>query len=165
MTRIAFLPPCRKPIQGAPGNLMMLRLTHLAVAAFGLSLAACSPPPQQAETPATAVEASTSAVTISAPASGARVTSPLVVEGTAPGDWYFEAQFPAELRGADGAVIAEAPAVAQSDWMTEAPVPYRSQLTFNVTQDTPATLVLQEDMPADNASPRETSIPVVLVPR
>jgi len=32
-------------------------------------------------------------------------------------------------------------------------------------QDTPATLVLQEDMPADNASPREITIPVVLVPR
>jgi hypothetical protein len=129
-------------------------------------LAACSPSPQQqAETPATSADvASTSAVIISAPTSGTRVTSPLVVEGTAPGDWYFEAQFPAKLVGADGTVIAEAPAMAQSDWMTEAPVPYRAQLTFNVTQDTPATLVLQEDMPADNASPRETSIPVVLVP-
>lgn len=145
----------------------MLRLTHLVFAALGLTLAACSPPPQQAETPSTtmAEAAGTSTVTISAPASGARVASPLIVEGTAPGDWYFEAQFPAELVGADGAVIAEAPAMAQSDWMTEAPVPYRSQLTFNVTQDTPATLVLQEDMPADNARPRETSIPVVLVPR
>jgi hypothetical protein len=93
------------------------------------------------------------------------VASPLVVEGAAPGDWYFEAQFPAKLVGADGTVLAEAPALAQSDWMTEAPVPYRAEFSFNVTQDTPATLVLQEDMPADNASPRETSIPVVLVPR
>lgn len=144
----------------------MLRLSHLAVAAFSLSLAACSPPPQQVEAPATTAEvASTSELIISAPTSGARVTSPLVVEGTAPGDWYFEAQFPAKLVGADGAVIAEAPARAQSDWMTEAPVPYRAEFSFNVTQDTPATLVLQEDMPADNASPRETSIPVVLVPR
>jgi Immunoglobulin-like domain of bacterial spore germination len=144
---------------------MILRLTHFAIAALGLSLAACSPPPQQTETPATTVEtANTSSVVISAPASGARVTSPLVVEGTAPGDWYFEAQFPAKLVGADGAVIAQAPAISQSDWMTEAPVPYRAQLSFSVTQDTPATLVLQEDMPADNASPRETSIPVVLVP-
>ena len=143
----------------------MLRLSHLAVAAFGLSFAACSPPPQQAEAPITTAEvANTSAVIISAPASGARVTSPLVVEGTAPGDWYFEAQFPAKLVGADGAIIAEAPAMSQSDWMTEAPVAYRAQLTFEVAQETPATLVLQEDMPADNAHPRETSIPVVLVP-
>ncbi|MBK8545595.1 MAG: hypothetical protein IPL62_19945 [Caulobacteraceae bacterium] len=95
----------------------------------------------------------------------ARVTSPFVVEGLAPGDWYFEAQFVAKLVGADGAVIAEAPARAQSDWMTEAPVRYRAEFTFNVTQDTPATLVLQEDMPADNTSPREITIPVMLVPR
>ena len=143
----------------------MLRPTHLVFAALGLALAACSQPQQQAETPpATTVEtAAARAVVINAPAPGARVTSPLVVEGAAPGDWYFEAQFPAKLIGADGAVIAEAPAMSQSDWMTEAPVPYRAQLTFSVTQDTPATLVLQEDMPADNAHPRETSIPVVLV--
>jgi hypothetical protein len=145
---------------------MMLRLSRLAIAVFGLSLVACSPPQQPAEPPATTAEAaSASAVIISAPASGARVASPLVVEGAAPGDWYFEAQFPAKLVGADGTVLAEAPARAQSEWMTEAPVPYRAEFNFNVTQDTPATLVLQEDMPADNASPRETSIPVVLVPR
>lgn len=142
----------------------MLRPTTLVLAALGLALATCSQPQQQAQTPPTTAEtASTGAVVINAPASGARVTSPLVVEGTAPGDWYFEAQFPAKLIGADGAIIAEAPAVSQSDWMTEAPVPYRAQLTFSVAQDTPATLVLQEDMPADNANPRETSIPVVLV--
>ncbi len=145
----------------------MLRLTHLAIAAFGISLAACSPPPQQAEAPVTTATetASTAAVIISTPASGARVTSPLIVEGTAPGDWYFEAQFPAKLVGADGAVIAEAPARAQTAWMTEAPVAYRAEFSFSVTQETPATLVLQEDMPADNANPRETSIPVVLIPR
>ena len=88
-----------------------------------------------------------------------------MVEGSAPGDWYFEAQFAAKLIGADGATIGEAPARAQSDWMTEAPVRYRAEFTFNVTQDTPATLVLQEDMPADNANPREIRVPVVLIPR
>jgi hypothetical protein len=103
-------------------------------------------------------------VIVTSPTANARVTSPLIVEGTAPGDWYFEAQFPAELIGAGGAVLAEAPARAQDDWMTEAPVRYRAELAFNVTQETPATLVLQEDMPADNASPREVRVPVVLAP-
>jgi hypothetical protein len=147
--------------------MIMLRTTHVLAAALGLALAACSPPtqPQQAEAPVTAAETATSpTVVINAPAHGARVTSPLIVEGTAPGDWYFEAQFPLQLVGADGAVIAEAPAMSQSDWMTESPVPYRGQLTFTVTQETQATLVLQEDMPADNTHPRETRIPVVLVP-
>ena len=45
-----------------------------------------------------------------------------------------------------------------------APVPYRAEFTFSVTQETAATIVLQEDMPADNANPREVSVPVGLVP-
>ncbi len=146
----------------------MLRTKRLfATLACVASLAACSPPQQQApapETPPVAETAEASGVIVNGIAAGARVTSPLVVEGTAPGDWYFEAQFVGQLRGADGAMLAEAPARAQQDWMTEAPVPYRAEFTFAVTQDTPATIVLQEDMPADNAHPREVTIPVVLVP-
>jgi Immunoglobulin-like domain of bacterial spore germination len=149
----------------------MLRTTHFIVAACIAVMIGCSPPqPQQQQPPAeapvtTAETASSAPVLVVSPAPGARVTSPLVVEGSAPGDWYFEAQFPVKLVGADGAVLAEAPAMSQSDWMTEAPVAYRARLTFSVAQETPATLVLQEDMPADNANPREVTVPVVLVPR
>lgn len=144
---------------------MMLRSARLLIAGIGaFALLACTPPQQAADEPATTETASAPSVVISTPAPGARVTSPLVVEGTAPGDWYFEAQFVGQLRAADGAVLAEAPARAQEDWMTEAPVSYRAEFTFSVTQDTPATIVLQEDMPADNAHPREVTIPVVLVP-
>lgn len=141
----------------------MSRTTHFALAALAFALAACTPPQQAAEAPAETPETA-SAVVINTPAAGARVASPLVVEGTAPGDWYFEAQFPAQLVGADGGLIAEAPARSQSNWMTEAPVPYRAEFSFTVTEETPATLVLQEDMPADNANPREVRIPVVLAP-
>jgi hypothetical protein len=146
-------------------RMSMRRTTHVIAAAIAALLAACSQPqpPQPAE-PAPAAIAEQSNVIVNAPAPGERVTSPLVVEGTATGDWYFEAQFPAKLVGADGAVLSEAPALAQREWMTEAPVPFRAELAFNVTQETAATLVLQEDMPADNASPREVTVPVVLVP-
>jgi hypothetical protein len=127
-----------------------------------LALAACSPPapdaaPEPPEHPGVTIMVAT-------PAAGARVTSPLRVEGTAPGDWFFESMFPAELRGADGALIAEAPAQAQRNWMTEAPVPYVAELTFSVTQETPAMLVLKEDMPSGLPGQREISVPVVLVP-
>ena len=136
------------------------------MAALGiLALAACSPPAPPAPPPVTTEAAPAPAVTVDSLEAGARVNSPFVIEGAAPGDWYFEAQFVAKLVGANGDVIAEAPARAQSDWMTEAPVRYRAEFAFNVTQDTPATLVLQEDMPADNAAPREVTIPVVLVRR
>lgn len=143
----------------------MLRISTF-IAGLGLMLAACSPAaPPPAEAPATTEVASIATATVTTPAQGATVTSPMVIEGAAPGDWYFEAQFAAKLVGADGATIAEAPARAQSDWMTEAPVRYRAEFTFRVTQETPATLVLQEDMPADNSAPREVTIPVILVPR
>lgn len=128
-------------------------------------LAACSTPSPAEPAPATTAAVTAPAVVADGLTPGARVTSPFIVEGAAPGDWYFEAQFDAKLLGADDALIAEAPARAQSDWMTEAPVRYRAEFTFRVTQDTPATLVLQEDMPADNSAPREVTIPVVLVPR
>lgn len=129
-------------------------------AAIALVVAACTPP----AAPPNEHAVEQSAVVINAPAANARVTSPLRVEGTAPGDWFFEAQFPAQIRGADGQVLAEAPARAQSDWMTEAPVPYVAEFQFTVTEETPATLVLQEDMPGDEANPRETTVQIVLLP-
>jgi hypothetical protein len=140
----------------------MLRIA--AALAFAAALGACTPPATEA--PTETVPAETAAVTISVtnPTPGARISSPLRVEGTAPGDWFFEAVFPAELRSADESLIAESPAQAQSDWMTEAPVPFVAELHFTVTQETPATLVLQEDMPGDAQAPREIRVPVVLVP-
>ncbi len=142
----------------------MLRSTRFIAAALCvLALVACSQP-QEVQAPEAETSVAAPIVIVTTPTSGARVASPLIVEGTAPGDWYFEAQFVGQLRGADDAMLAEAPARALGDWMTEAPVPYRAEFTFSVTQETPATIVLQEDMPADNAHPREVTIPIVLVP-
>ena len=130
-----------------------------------VALAACSPPAEQlAATTAEDVSAEGVSIVVAAPQIGAHVRSPLHVEGTAPGDWFFEAQFPAELRAPDGAVIAEAPARAQADWMTERPVPYAAELEFDVERETQATLVLKEDMPSGLPGQREISIPVVLEP-
>ncbi|MGD9966597.1 MAG: Gmad2 immunoglobulin-like domain-containing protein [Hyphomonadaceae bacterium] len=144
----------------------MLGTPRFIIAAAAIALAACSPPQQQAPVSAEAPEtAAPPSVIVGSPAAGARVTSPLVVEGTAPGDWYFEAQFVAQLHGADGTLLAEAPARAQEEWMTEAPVAYRAEFSFDVVRETAATIVLQEDMPADSAHPREVRQPVVLMPR
>lgn len=138
-------------------------LRTAAALAFALTLGACTPPAAQAPTEAP-VEVAAVMINVTTPTPGARITSPLRVEGTAPGDWFFEAVFPTQLRGADEALLAEAPAQAQSDWMTEAPVPFVAELHFSVTQETPATLVLQEDMPGDAQASREIRVPVVLVP-
>jgi hypothetical protein len=148
-----------------------------------LTLAACTPETKPAEAPvaqtepapaqsAEAAAASRVNVDVGAatqPADGSKVMSPLEVTGVAPNDWYFEAVFPLKLIGADGAVIAEAPAQAQTDWTVAGPVTFKGRFAFTVDKDTPATLVLEEDMPGqddkgDDKPARTVRIPVVLAP-
>ena len=125
-----------------------------------LILAACTEP-QEAK-----IQRSAGAddIRIEAPEPGARTTSPLNASGVANNSWYFEAVFPAKLMAQDGTVIAEAPAIAASDWMQEGPVPFNIEMAFTVNQETPATLVLEEDMPGENREPRQIRLPVVLLP-
>lgn len=134
-----------------------------------LALAACSPPATQekAEEAPAAMTASTAddLATVDTPAANARVTSPLTVTGTAPANWYFENQFPVRLVDAQGAELAAGPATPRVNWTENAePKVFDATLTFNVSTETPATLVLQEDMPGDGETPREVRVPVILAP-
>lgn len=145
-------------------------------------LGACTPqdaPPQapaeaarqpgllDAEIPAPAGEIRLTGVT-----SQTRVTSPLAIEGLVKADWVFEGQFPTWIE-VDGMKVAEAPArhVLPEDGSYPDPLSFNAELVFDVTKETPATLVLQEDMPqpvapdTDEAGPARTlRIPIVLVP-
>ncbi len=111
-------------------------------------------------------------ISVSLPATGARVTSPLIAEGVAINNWFFEGQFMAELV-VEGEVIVTAPAMQAGDtnWTDPGPVNFRAEMIFNVTKETPAELILSEDMPEhidvenDIRGPaRSVRIPVVLVP-
>jgi hypothetical protein len=111
-------------------------------------------------------------VIVKGPVAGARITSPLIAEGTAINDWFFEGQFVAELV-ADGEVLVQAPAMQAGDtnWTDPGPVNFRAELAFSVTKETQAELILSEDMPeyidAENdirGPARSVRIPVVLVP-
>ena len=136
---------------------MMLRALALCAA-----LCACSPAPPVAKAPA---EAAPAGFRLDNLASGARLVSPAKITGVAPNDWYFEAVFQAKLVGADGKVIAEAPAQAQTDWTAPGPVPFAAAFTFDVPVDTPATLMLAEDMYGSEDHPEATkvvNIPVTL---
>jgi hypothetical protein len=92
------------------------------------------------------------------------VKSPLVATGSAPGDWYFEGVFAARLESADGAAIGEAPAQAQTAWTDPGPKDFRAEIAFTVRKETPATLVLEEDMPPEDGAARQVRVPVVLLP-
>ena len=137
---------------------MLKFFARLSIAFALVSCSPSAPPPSPQPPSAPAIAAPT---TISAPAPFARVTSPLTVTGISRG-WYFEGSFPARLVGADGTVIAEAPAQAQGDWMTTAPVPFQATLVFAVARDTPATLVLEEDTPGDGQTPERVTMQVTL---
>lgn len=138
-------------------------LRRLAWAAAFALLAACGQTP---EAPAPTPAPSAAPVTLETPQAGAAARSPLVVSGEAPSDWFFEEQFYTLLMDANGRVLAEAPAEAQAPVAENlgAMVRFRAQLAFVVTEDTPATLVLQEDMPAENAPARELRLPLTLQP-
>lgn len=145
-------------------------------------LGACTPqdaPPQapaeaarqpgllDAEIPAPAGEIRLTGVT-----SQTRVTSPLTIEGLVKADWVFEGQFPTWIE-VDGMKVAEAPArhVLPEDGSYPDPLSFNAELVFDVTRETPGTLVLQEDMPqpvapgTDEAGPARTlRIPILLAP-
>ncbi|HVY86286.1 MAG TPA: Gmad2 immunoglobulin-like domain-containing protein [Caulobacterales bacterium] len=144
-----------------------MRLAPILV--LGL-LAACSrptgttAPPVKATVTTASAPVTTDGVVVRSPQAGARVTSPLVVTGTVPARWYFEAVFPARLEDASGKLIAEAPAQSQDDGTNGKPThAFPAEFTFSVSADTPAFLVLQQNQSGeDNPAPQATRIPVTL---
>lgn len=142
----------------------MTMLRNVFASALVLALAACTPPATDAPSaPSQDLRSGGAVAQVDAPLAGARVTSPLTVTGTAPANWYFENQFPVRLVDAQGAEIAFAPATPRVNWTENAePKQFDASLTFSVTADTPATLVLQEDMPGEGEEPREVRVDVVL---
>lgn len=76
------------------------------------------------------------------------VSSPLTVEGRAKGTWYFEASFPVELRDKNGNLLAETPAQAQGDWMTENFVDFKAELEFSVPSSEEGIVVLKKANPS-----------------
>jgi hypothetical protein len=66
------------------------------------------------------------------------ISSPLFITGEARGTWFFEGQFPVELRipsKPPQAVVATGIAHAQGEWTTENFVPFTATLTFDNPTD------------------------------
>jgi hypothetical protein len=100
-------------------------------------------------------------IVLDVPLSGAKVGSPLVVQGRARGGWYFEASFPVKIYDASGKLLGSTPAQAQGDWMTSEYVPFKATLTFSKPTTATGRIVLEKDNPSglpENAN--ELSIPV-----
>ena len=87
-------------------------------------------------------------ITVDTPLPNTTVQSPLTISGKARGPWYFEASFPLKLIDSSGKVLAQTPAQAQSDWMTNEYVPFSATLTFATPTTATGTLVLEKDNPS-----------------
>lgn len=76
------------------------------------------------------------------------VSSPLLIKGEARGNWYFEASFPVKLYDDKGFLLAQSPARALDDWMTEDFVNFSLSLPFSVPGTQKGILILEKDNPS-----------------
>jgi Immunoglobulin-like domain of bacterial spore germination len=79
------------------------------------------------------------------------IDSPLILSGEAMGNWYFEGDFPIELRSAEDVVIAKGFATAQGEWMTDSFVQFTAEIEFVKPGSKYGTLILKKDNPSDLA--------------
>jgi len=89
-----------------------------------------------------------SKVIVTAPVAESRVGSSFTVAGVAPGPWFFEAQFPMQVRDMEGNVVGRATATAQGEWMTEELVTFTAMMQIDATFHGEAILILMKDNPS-----------------
>lgn len=88
-------------------------------------------------------------IKLSTPTPGEKIASPLIIEGDARGNWFFEASFPVVLTDWDGVIIAQGVAQAQSDWMTNDFVKFKAELNFKKPElYNRGSLILKKDNPS-----------------
>lgn len=87
-------------------------------------------------------------IRVSSPLANAVIASPLRVTGEARGTWFFEASFPVRVVDANGTVLGTGIAQAQSEWMTDAYVPFVADVIFTNASTQTGEIVLQKDNPS-----------------
>ncbi len=102
-------------------------------------------------------------IQVELPFAGAVTGKQFSVIGKARGTWYFEASFPVLVLDKNGAVLFQAPAQAQGEWMTVEFVPFKIDITIPNNYIGPATLVLKKDNPSgDPSRDASMSIPITI---
>ncbi|MBI5004059.1 hypothetical protein HZC00_03120 [Candidatus Kaiserbacteria bacterium] len=102
-------------------------------------------------------------VSVAEPASGASVEATFSISGKAPGNWYFEASFPIQVRDQEGNVIGRSHANAQGDWMTTNLVSFTAAVNIEGNYKGPADLILLRDNPSGLPENDDSvTIPIVI---
>lgn len=114
---------------------------------------ALEPTPAAETTSTSATEKSD--IILTSPTEKQSVASPIIIAGSARGNWYFEGTFPVTLTNWDGLIIAQGKAKAQGSWMTNDFVPFTATLKYTLPAGTPykrGFLILKNDNPSGDPS-------------
>lgn len=79
------------------------------------------------------------------------VSSPLHITGIVEGGLFQEGVFPIYLIGEEGCVLAQAPAIPLTDWMTGGEVAFKATVVFSAPPGSWATLVFEQDVEYANS--------------
>jgi hypothetical protein len=100
-------------------------------------------------------------VTVNAPRSGDRISSPLSVSGVVPGPWSFEAEFPVEIVDANHEKVAEGFATVKGDWMTTDPVSFTASVPFEAPVTDEGFVIIRKANPSgDQATDDSVEVPI-----
>jgi len=93
------------------------------------------------------------------------IKSPLILQGKARGNWFFEASAPVKLVEAQGKEIAVGFIQAIGDWMTTDFVPFQGELKFSLSATTSGILIFNNDNPSGlPENSKEFQVPVTISP-
>ncbi len=91
-------------------------------------------------------------LTVTAPAAGAVISSPVTLAGSVTGGgWFFEASFPIKILDADGTIIGQGHATAEGGsgaWMTTGTVPFAATISFRTPRYATGAVVFEKDNPS-----------------
>ncbi len=76
------------------------------------------------------------------------ISNPLQIDGKARGNWFFEANFSAELIDANGKSLGEIPVQADAEWMTEEFVPFSGEIIFTTPETLTGSLIFKNANPS-----------------
>ncbi len=96
---------------------------------------------------------------------GQEISSPLIVEGRARGNWFFEASLPIKITDEQGNVLGSSFGTAQGEWMTNDFVNFKGKVSYDSKDGGKGFLVVAKDNPSGLAKyDKEIKIPVILKP-
>ena len=94
----------------------------------------------------------------------ARMTPKQVIEGTAPGYWFFEGTFPVSLQDINGNTFTTIPAKTDEDWMITEHSTFTVTMPETFSYTGVGSILFRKDDPSDGEAPFNPEKDQLLVP-